>query len=71
MCRTSMCWFSNSQTVLKGEILISFLGEQTSHTQRKQAVISKDEVFGNSTSLIILVNASPFQMFQHNSLCSC
>lgn len=41
---TSICWFSNSQTVLNEEIPISFLVEQTSNTHRKRAVIWKDEV---------------------------
>lgn len=65
-----VCWFSNSQTILKVAILISFLGEQTSNTHRKQSVISEDEVFGNYNNLIIPVHASPLQMFQHSGLCS-
>lgn len=68
----SIFWFSNFQTLLKREILISFLGEKKKLIgHRKQVVTSEDEVFGNYPHLIIPVNASPLQMFQQHSLCSC
>lgn len=67
-----LCWVHNSQTILKGaNIKQFFLGEQTFNAHRKLSVISEDKVFGNYTNLIIPVNASPLQMFQHISLCSC